>query len=64
MEMKRRSFIKIAGLLYAYTLFAKCGAFVTAMPGRVIEAVRGCGYPGKIRKLDFNAIAKKGEWKG
>jgi hypothetical protein len=64
MEMKRRDFIKIAGLLCAYSLIAKCGAFATAMPMRVIEAVRGGFYPGEIKKLDFKAIAKQGEWQG
>lgn len=64
MEMKRRSFIKVAGLLYAYSLFAKCGAFAAAMPARVIEAVRGGFYPGKIKRPDLKAIAKQGEWKG
>jgi hypothetical protein len=64
MEMKRRDFIKVAGVLYVYSLIAKCGAFATAAPRRVIEAVRGGRYPGKIKKLDFKAIAKQGEWRG
>ena len=63
-EMKRRDFIKMTGALYAYSLIAKCGAFAVAAPRRVIEAVRGRFYPGKIKKLDFKAIAKQGEWKG
>ena len=63
-EMKRRDFIKMAGALYAYSLIAKCGAFAMAAPKRVIEAVRGGFYPGRIKKLDFRAIAKQGEWKG
>ena len=62
--MKRRDFIKITGLLYVCGMIAKCGAFATVMPGRVIEAVRGGFYPGKIKKLDFKAIAKQGEWRG
>ncbi len=64
MEMKRRDFIKITGLLYAYGMIAKCGAFATVMPRRVIEAVRGRFYPGKIKKLDFKAIGKQGGWLG
>ena len=62
--MKRRDFIKIIGALYSYSLIANVRVFGNHVPESAVEAIRGGHYPGRIKKMDFRAIAKQGVWRG
>lgn len=62
--MKRRNFIRVAGLLCACGLLAKGGALANVMVRRKTAATPAGRYPGRVKRLDFKSIARRGGWQG
>ena len=64
MEITRRTFGKImigatvAALVGIWNAARECG------PVRFVRAIRGRGFPGKLRPLDDATVRKQAEWRG
>ena len=63
-EMDRRKFLKILAATLLTAIFAPLSTFARTLPQKIIMAIRGNKYPGKIKPLNEAAIQKIGKWRG
>lgn len=64
MKLNKRDFFKLCGALSAFLIMPSIKLSAKILPERYIEALRNTRYPGRIKTLNHERIAKKGEWLG
>ena len=64
MEMTRRGFVAALGAAVAGTLAGATWLAVRLSPRRMVTAVRGRTFPGKLRPLRDEDIRTPGRWAG
>lgn len=63
MDMKRRSFLKLAGF-FSFAVFGNCSALLADIFKEQFDKINVLPYPGRLKPLDESAIRSQAKWQG